>query len=156
MNLQGNSLKGKPNPYGLKVFVVDFFIYQGSGDKIINDSAVNDIKKLDTGSKEILRFSESLPPCCNLYMGKYFTSVPLLDILHYKNHCQGTGTLRKNNILSNVNFKTDIEMKRLDRGSVDEKVRNDAQDFVVKWFDNILVGLTSSAHGKHYFVTCKR
>ncbi|GFT87232.1 hypothetical protein NPIL_641021 [Nephila pilipes] len=85
-------------------------------------------------------------------MDKYFPTVPLLDILHYKNHCQGT--LRKNNIPSNVTFKMDIEMKSQDRGSVDEKVRNDGQDFVVKWFENELVLLTSSDHGKHPLDTC--
>ncbi|GFT81763.1 DDE_Tnp_1_7 domain-containing protein [Nephila pilipes] len=82
-------------------------------------------------------------------MDRYFTSVPLLDILRYKNHSQGTGTLRTNNIPSNVNFKTDTGMKKLDRGSVDEKVRNDGQVSVVKWFDNKSVMLTSTAHGKH-------
>ncbi|GFT80177.1 piggyBac transposable element-derived protein 3 [Nephila pilipes] len=63
-------IKGKPNPCGLKIFVatapdglpLDFFIYEGSGDKIVNDSADNDIKELDTGGKVVLRLSENLPP----------------------------------------------------------------------------------------------
>lgn len=157
-------IRGKPNPCGLKVFVatapdglpLDFFIYQGSGDKIISNSADDDLKELDTGGKVVLRLAENLPPGCNLYMDRYFTSIHLLDILHYKANCQGTGTLRKNNIPYNINFKTDSEMKRQGRGSVDEKVRSDGQVCVVKWYDNKPVVLASSAQGKHPEDTCKR
>ncbi|GFT43329.1 hypothetical protein NPIL_360961 [Nephila pilipes] len=47
-------------------------------------------------------------------------------------------------------------MKRLGRGSVNEKVRNDGQVSIPKWFDNKSVVLTSYVHGKHPLDTYKR
>ncbi|GFU41043.1 hypothetical protein NPIL_588071 [Nephila pilipes] len=89
MHLQGNSLKGIQVLVFLKGFVatapdglpLNIFIYQGQEDKILN-SVDNELKELDTGDKGVLRLSENLPHGCNLYMDRYFTSVPLLDILH--------------------------------------------------------------------------
>ncbi|GFT15657.1 hypothetical protein NPIL_493631, partial [Nephila pilipes] len=60
-------IKGKLNPCGLKVLVatapdslpLEFFINQGTGEKILNDSADNDLKELDIGGKVLLRLLEN-------------------------------------------------------------------------------------------------
>ena len=90
-------VKGKPNPCRLKVFLaaapdglpLDFFIYQGAEDEINTSIKDNDAKYLDIGGKVVLKLSENLSPGCTLYMDRYFTSIPLLDMLHYKGDCQG-------------------------------------------------------------------
>ncbi|GFS92727.1 hypothetical protein NPIL_160621 [Nephila pilipes] len=62
-------IEGKRNTCSLKYLIVtapdglllDFFICQGSGDQMLNDSADNDLKELDTGCKVALILSENLP-----------------------------------------------------------------------------------------------
>ena len=156
-------VKGKPNPCGLKCFIatspdglpLDFFVYAGQGDRI-NADFDPEVKDLDIGGRVVIRLSKYLPPGCTLYMDRYFTSIQLLDVLHTKAHCQATGTLRKSNIPSNIGFKSDAEMRKLGRGSVDEKVRNDGQICVLKWFDNKPVVLASSVEGKEPEDICRR
>lgn len=156
-------IRGKPNHCGLKIFVavapdgllLEFFVYQGSGDKIVSTND-EEAQKLDTGGKVVLRLSEKLPTGCVVYMDRYFTSLHLLGILHFRSGCQGTGALKKNNIPVNVNFKSDSDLKKLGRRSVDEKVRNDGQVSIIKWNNNKPVVLASTDHGKHPEDVCKR
>lgn len=91
-------IRGKPNPCGLKNFVcassdglpLDFFMYEGKGDKISEN-----YDYLDIGGKVVMYLAESLPQGCIIYTDRYFTSVELLDCLHADIYCQGTGTIQK-------------------------------------------------------------
>lgn len=64
-------IRGKPNPCGLKMFVcsspdglpLDFFIYEGKGDTILDDHS-----SLNIGGKVVMRLARSLPEGCIIYM----------------------------------------------------------------------------------------
>lgn len=94
-------VRGKPNPCGLKNFVVcssdglplDFFLYEGKGDSIFPIEQLN-YPKLDIGGKVIVRLTQNLPQGISIFMDRYFTSTDLLDELHIRGF-QGTGTLKK-------------------------------------------------------------
>lgn len=153
--------KGKPNPVGLKNFVMaspdglplDFFLYEGKGDTIMEDEQV---KSLDIGGKVVMHLSTRLPPGCSIYMERYFTSVPLLELLQFMRECTGTGTLRKNRIPKNCHLKSDSELRRQGRGSHSQQVHSDGQVAIVKWFDNKPVILSSSMHGAMPTDICTR
>ena len=84
------------------------------------------------GGKLVIRLAENLDEGSVIYMDRFFTSVPLLDVLHYHAKCQGTGTLQNSRIPSNAKFKSDLELKQKGRGSSDLLVRNDGQVSLVK------------------------
>ncbi|XP_026331006.1 piggyBac transposable element-derived protein 3-like [Hyposmocoma kahamanoa] len=154
-------IRSKPNPVGLKNFVLacpnglplDFFIYEGKGDTILDDDRV---QALDIGGKVVFRLCNRLPPGCCIFMDRYFTSINLLEMLHFVSESTGTGTLQKNRIPSNCNFKTDAQLRRQGRGSYCQQVLSTGQVAAVKWFDNKPVHLASSVHGAEPTDECRR
>lgn len=154
-------IKNKPNPVGLKNFVLacpsglplDFFIYEGKGDTITNDDRA---QSLDIGGKVVFRLCNRLPPGCCIFMDRYFTSINLLEMLHCTSESTGTGTLQKSRIPKNCNFKTDAQLRRQGRGSYCQQVLSTGQIATVKWFDNKPVHLASSAHGAEPTDECRR
>lgn len=153
-------VKGKPNPCGLKNFVVtavdglplDFFIYQGKGDTIYEGEYSD---QLDIGGKAVIKLCDTLPPGVTIYMDRYFTSIPLLELLHFVAQAQGTGTLMKNRIPSNCQLKSN-EFKKERRGTIDQRVRSDGQIAIVQWNDNKPVTLASSKDGATPTDQCRR
>ncbi|GFX02284.1 hypothetical protein TNCV_2503481 [Trichonephila clavipes] len=55
-----------------------------------------------------------------------------------------------------IQQKSDSEMRREGRGSIEQVVRVDQKIYLVKWFDNKSVLLMSSEHGKTPITKCKR
>ncbi|GBM29756.1 PiggyBac transposable element-derived protein 1 [Araneus ventricosus] len=145
-------VKGKPNPVGLKVFVMcttyglplDFIFYEGKGTDV---QSPEDTSDLDLGGKIALKLSDSLQPWSSFYVDRYFTSELLFDIL-LNREVFATGTLMKNKVPKLTELQTDRYMKRNGRGSVDQIVRNDKRCCLVKWFDNRGVLLLSTKSGK--------
>lgn len=154
-------VRNKPNPVGLKNFVMcapdglplDFFIYEGKGNEIINDPECNN---LDLGGKVVMRLTETLPPGCTIYMDRYFSSVPLLDLLHFKRECTGTGILQKNRVPLNSNLVPDNELAKQCRGSHSQSVRSDGQICLVKSLDNKPITTVSSCESANPLTTCIR
>lgn len=142
-------IRGKPNPCGLKNFVcaatdglpMDFFLYQGKGDSIIDDEL-----NLDIGGKVVIKLTETLSLGTNIYVDRYFTSIPLLDEVHIRGF-HVTGTLQNCRVPRSCNLDTDTELKRQGRGSYCQLVRDDGQVAVIKWYDNKPVSITSNLHG---------
>ncbi|GBM48056.1 hypothetical protein AVEN_34382-1 [Araneus ventricosus] len=122
-------VKGKPNPVGLKVFVMcttyglplDFIFYEGKGTDV---QSPEDTSDLDLGGKIALKLSDSLQPWSSIYVDRYLTSELLFDIL-LNREVFATGTLMKNKVPKLTELQTDRDMKRNGRGSVDQIVRND-------------------------------
>lgn len=82
---------GEPNPTGLKVFVacspnglpLDLYLYEGKNNILSNNSQIP--KKLDVGGRVVLKLCDSFPDNAEIYIDRYFTSIPLLDILSDRN-----------------------------------------------------------------------
>jgi len=94
-------VRGKPNPTGLKNFVLanknglvlDFCIYQGKGTTFETNSEY----LLTIGESAVVHLSQTVPPGSCLYFDRFFTTQKLMDILKQKKiFC--TGTVMKNNI----------------------------------------------------------
>lgn len=126
-------VRGKPNPCGLKNFVVcssdglplDFFLYEGKGDSILPNNELN-YPKLDIGGKVIVRLTQNLPKGTSIFMDRYFTSIDLLDELHLRGF-PGTGTLQKNRIPACAPLYSDAELRVGGRGHFCQLVREDGQ-----------------------------
>ncbi|XP_050511228.1 piggyBac transposable element-derived protein 3-like [Diabrotica virgifera virgifera] len=154
-------IKTKPNPCGLKNFVVaapdglplDFFFYQGKGDPIVHDER---FKLLDVGGKAVMKLLTTFPPGVSIYMDRYFNSEHLLDLLHSEREATGTGTLKQVRIPKNSKLRSDTDLKKEGRGAIDESVRSDGQVSVVKWFDNRAVILMSNREGSQPVDKCRR
>ncbi|XP_050303757.1 piggyBac transposable element-derived protein 3-like [Anthonomus grandis grandis] len=149
----------KPNPTGLKNYVLaskngtilDFEIYQG---KITNFPEDVEKKNLGAGGRAVLRLSETCSPGTNIYFDRSFTSVTLLDKLREKG-ISGTGTTMSNRF-PKVGFPTDYELKKLGRGIIKTKVRDNKKVALVRWMDNKAITMASSAHSINPIHQCRR
>lgn len=156
-------IKTKPNPCGLKNFVVaapnglplDFFFYQGKGDAIVNDL---EFQQLDVGGKAVMKLLNTFPSGISVYLDRFFTSELLLDLLFSHREATGTGTLTKNKVPKQVKLKLtdDSLLKKQGRGSVDQCVRSDGQIAVIKWYDSKPVRLISNKEGVLPMDKCRR
>lgn len=155
-------VRGKPNPCGLKNFVVcpsdglplDFFLYEGKGDSVLPNNELN-YPKLDIGGKVIVRLTQNLPKGISILMDRYFTSIDLLDELHLRGF-PGTGTLQKDRIPACAPLYSDAELREGGRGYFCQVVREDGQMCIIKWFDNKPVILASTIHDANPTDVCKR
>lgn len=138
-------IRGKPNPVGLKNFVMttptgiplDFYMYEGKGSSV--ESALTETPaKLDVGGRMVLKLTYTLPIGVSVYTDRYFTSIPLIDSLACRSLTLA-GT-----IIANRLPKTD------------QLVRDDGKVKIVKWFDNKPVHFASSICGVEPEGLCKR
>lgn len=151
-------VRGKPNPTGLKNFVLadrlgrvlDFEIYQGATTPIPSEH-----KDLGISGGIVMRLAETMPPWedCVLCFDRFFTSVPLIERL-LKQGMFGHGTVMTNRIRTTL--KSDKELLADGRGSSHEKVSADGKMVVVKWMDTRSVTLLSSCCGTEPVDTTKR
>ncbi|XP_070385990.1 piggyBac transposable element-derived protein 3-like [Dermacentor albipictus] len=143
-------VKGKPNPEGVKVFLRcsadglahDLELYQGKGTGVSAQHA-----HLGLGGSVVMRLVEAMPKGKNLkcFMDNYFTSVPL--ILQLKEMgILASGTIRANRLLKCC-LKSEKELKKEGRGSMDEKVSTKGDIAIVRWQDNGVVNMTSTQIG---------
>lgn len=106
-------VKGKPNPVGIKVFVLanpngivcDFIPYQGES------TFKEEFKQYGLGTAAVLSLIESLHPGHVLYFDRYFTSPKLADEL-YKRDFRFTGTVMVNRLPKTLKFKSDKELNK--------------------------------------------
>lgn len=151
-------VRGKPNPTGLKNFVLadtigrvlDFEIYQGATTPIPAGH-----KDLGIGGGIVMRLADTMPCGQNsiLCFDRFFTSVPLIERLLEKGMF-GHGTVMKNRIKTSL--KSDKELLAGGRGSSQERVSADGKMVVVKWMDTRSVTLLSSCCGTEPLDSTKR
>uniref|UniRef100_A0A2C9K6K3 PiggyBac transposable element-derived protein domain-containing protein n=1 Tax=Biomphalaria glabrata TaxID=6526 RepID=A0A2C9K6K3_BIOGL len=143
-------IKSKPNPVGVKNFVIcgksgraiDFELYQGAGTGI---SAEN--KHLGLGASVVLRLAETIPQNKNykICFDNYFTGISLIREL--RNHgIQSLGVLKSNRLMG-CPLRSEKELKKDGRGSMDIKVSSEGDVCIVRWIDNGAVTLASSFVG---------
>lgn len=152
-------IKSKPNPEGVKVFVRcshdglahDFEIYQGKGTGVDSTHA-----HLGLGGSVVMRLSEAMPTHKNLkfFFDNYFTSIGLLRELKALG-ILATGTIRGNRLMG-CSLKSEKELKKEGRGSMDEKVIEEGDVVLVRWLDNGVVNIASTQVGAGEVGVAKR
>lgn len=151
-------VKAEPKTCGIKNYIctapdglpLDFFIYEGKG------STIFDNVHLDMGGRAVLKLMATMKPGMVIYMGRHFTSEPLLERLYADHECQGTGIVKKCRIPRGAIFSSDYEMKKKGRGSSEQNASIDGQLAVVKWFDHKPVTMMSSFEGLNPIEKCRR
>lgn len=151
-------VRGKPNPEGLKNFVcatpegliLDFEIYQGKGT-LLEACDVN----LGVGPSAVIRLTRSLKPGTQVFVDRFFTTIPLLEYLLNKN-IVCTGTIMKSRIPSAVHLTSEKIIKKFPRGFTEQTVRNDGKINVVQWFDQKPIIIASTGLGEQPTDICKR
>nr|CAH7718927.1 unnamed protein product [Callosobruchus chinensis] len=155
-------VRGKPNPVGLKNFVMttstgiplDFYLYEGKGSSV-ESVLMTTPEKLDVGGRMVLKLTDTLPIGVSVFTDRYFTSIPLIDTL-LSRQITLTGTIMANRLPKKAEFLTDSELKKSGRGSFDHLVREDDRISIIKWYDNKPVYLTSSYCGIEPEGVCRR
>ncbi|GBP11421.1 PiggyBac transposable element-derived protein 2 [Eumeta japonica] len=157
---QKQVVKGKPNPEGIKVFLManpsgipfDLYLYQGKGTTI-ESALYPSPEKLHLGGRFMLKLVDTLPTGSSIFIDRYFTSIPLLDNLIQRG-IKATGTLMKNRVpeyqrpnskikdKKNL-FRTDAALQKAGRGSYDCVVRGDKLA-VIKWLDSKPIRVAST------------
>ncbi|XP_068084155.1 piggyBac transposable element-derived protein 3-like [Anabrus simplex] len=143
-------VKGKPTPWGVKIFVLcgksgqayDFLVYQGSTTELDQDT----LKKFGLGASVVLHLAKRIDgEGHKLFYDNFFSSYNLLQLLKSRKICAG-GTARLNRF-ANPPLLCDKDLKKKGQGSFDQVVSADGDVVVVKWMDNRSVALASNFVG---------
>ena len=143
-------MKGKPNPWGVKIFFLcgesgmpyNFVAYQGKTTSLPQ-------KHLPLGLSGAIVMSlveGRLIHCSDyrLFFDNFFTSPALVQQLLPKGiYC--TGTVR-NNRVGSLPIKTNAELTKEGRGAMDGCTSRDKKMGLVRWNDNSVVTVISSAY----------
>jgi hypothetical protein len=144
-------MKGKPNPWGIKVFLLcgksgmpyDFLIYQG-GTTEINQKMV---QKFGFGGAIVLHLSKRISnPGHKLYFDNYFSTYQIFEVLK-EMKINAAGTVRINRF-AHPPFLSDKDIKNKGRGFSDEVESRDGNVVLTKWQDNKPVFVGSNFVGK--------
>lgn len=148
----------KPNPVGLKVFVLatpqgvvcDMVIYQGDTTfpHLISQG-------FGLGEAAVLHLTQTLVPVHYLFFDRYFTSAKLCDELLRRGY-HGTGTIMKNRVPKNCVLTEERVFRKKARGSSEVKVREDGKVAVTMWLDNKPVLMMSTCHCDQNQDECER
>lgn len=150
-------IRNKPTKWGVKIFVLcgesgtmyDFLIiYQGSTTEINSELA-----QFGLGAAIVMQLSERLSPSCQVYFDNFFSSYNLFQWLQ-KRDIYAVGTIRIDRF-NKPPLKSDTEMKKMPRGSVDE-VHSIDGIVLTKWSDNSCVTLGSNFIGTGNIDNCHR
>lgn len=138
-------MQGKPHPWGFKLWgragasgiLYDFEFYQGAAQEKPANS-------IGVGGDAVLNMASGLPSGQNylLFADNFFTSLPLIEKLKERG-IFFLGTVRPNR-LKGLQLKSEKELKKEGRGSLDSKVEVVSNVLAVRWFDNRAVNLVTS------------
>ncbi|XP_049517347.1 piggyBac transposable element-derived protein 3-like [Dermacentor silvarum] len=144
-------IKGKPNPWGVKVFMLcgafgiihDFLVYQGSTTELNPENK----KGFGVTGAFVLHLARSIPDGIGhkLFFDNYFTSLPVLRVL-LERKIYAAGTVRSNRT-EKCPLKSEKQLKQEGRGSSDSMVSGDGKLILKRWMDNRAVTMASNFLG---------
>lgn len=144
-------VKGKPNPWGIKVFVLsgksglcyDFLLYQGDGTVFENGNK----QKFGLAAAVVLELSKRLEQSKGhqLFYDNWFSSYNALQVLKQKG-IAAAGTIRVGRF-KKPDLLSDKVFCKKDRGYCEETVSEDGDVIVTKWLDNRPVVMASNFVG---------
>lgn len=143
-------MKGKPNPWGIKVYVLcgktgipyDFFIYQGANTGL----PPANLNRFGFGASVILKLAERLQnQGHNLFFDNFFSSYNVFEILR-SHGINAAGTVRINRFASPP-IMPDKDIMKKQRGFCDSVTSRDGKVTLVKWRDNKPINLASNFVG---------
>ncbi|GFV76155.1 piggyBac transposable element-derived protein 3 [Trichonephila clavipes] len=151
-------LLSKPNPVGLKIFVLaapdglvlDFFIYTGADTVLVEGKQLYSL-----GGAVVKHLVGTIPTAkvTHIFTNRYFTGLSILDYLVSRNiYLTGTVKTNRTDVVAE-SFPRDTDMER---GSPVSQRREDGKACIVKWKDKKYVLLLSSAFGIEPEDSCKR
>ena len=141
-------MKNKPVKFGYKLWVaatplgyaIQFYHYMGKDDYFDPD--------LELGRSVVDKLTGSLPKHArsnyHIITDNFFTSPQLLHFLREK-EIAATGTVRLNRV-ENAPLKPVKEMKKLERGSADFVIDDNAKTAFVSWKCNKVITVISSKY----------
>lgn len=137
-------IRGKPIRFGYKCWVIgsscglpyQVTVYEGKTEKSCKEPLGTRVVM------ECLKICDS-PSSHHIYFDNFFTSYDLVAKLKTLGY-RATGTIRQNR-MRGCPLKTDVTMKKTERGSYD--YRSDGDIEIVRWNDNSVVTLCSNAIG---------
>lgn len=148
----------KPNPVGLKVFVLatpdgivcDMIIYQG-------DTTCPDLinQGFGLGESMVLYLTRSLVPGHKIFFDRYFTTIKLCDEL-MRLGFHGTGTIMRNRIPRDCVFSDEKNFKKQPRGTTEVRIRSDETLAATMWLDKKPVLMLSSRYCNENTDECQR
>lgn len=140
-------MKNKPSKWGIKVWALAGQSGYVHSFTIFGDNLISTEGELGIGAsgQTVLNLVSDLAPGTQVFFDNYFASPGLLLALKEK-QLPAACTLRANR-LENCPLKTEKQLKKEGRGSMDYKVSEEGI-IVVKWFDNKEVTVGSN----HYSV----
>ena len=142
-------MKGKPNPWGIKLFFLcgesgmpyNFLAYQGKTTNLPEE-----YNHLGLSGALVMTLVQNRLKSQNyrLFYDNFFTSPGLVQVLLEKGiYC--TGTLRSNRV-GKLPIKSNSELSKEGRGAMDGCTSQDGKMCIVRWNDNSLVTVLSSAY----------
>lgn len=145
-------IKNKPTKWGFKMYVragisgiiYDFLLY-GGDQTFRNYTFENEEGQLGFGAKVVIALCKSLsnPPGTFVYFDNFFSSFELMSYLRNELGIFSLGTIRSNR-LRGCELLNDKQLRKNGRGSYDYKVDNENRVFILKWYDNKPVLLSST------------
>lgn len=143
----------KPHKWGFKNLVragasgimYDFYIYVGKESTASHNTCA--YSNLSKSAQVVAKLCEALPPNSGhqVFFDNWFTTMELLIYLK-KLGIHACGTVRSNR-LQGCTLKSNKEMIRLGRGSLDFKSDMNSGILVAKWYDNNAVHIASNFVG---------
>ncbi|XP_050042864.2 piggyBac transposable element-derived protein 3-like [Dermacentor andersoni] len=123
------------------------------GDNLIEDPP-NTPEDVGESGKVVLRLTHDCPPGTEVFFDNFFASIELLNEMKMRG-LGAAATIRKTRC-GNCPLKTEKELKKAERGSLDFRSEKSTGIVICAWNDNRTVTAALNIHSIEPFDTCRR